>query len=251
MKNRFLSVLLIVLSGAIVNAKNNSGDQAIVALAQTGTQLYLAKQEHEGHLPTEKNYRKELYWLTKNNPLFYKLDRFEKNLSYYIAVLTDHIKVLEGKIILKENGLNSSGMRSGAVVSVLSLLSASASASFFNYSKMMSDPICSQECMTAAISLGIVSAAFAGIAGAQFYKVSRYAQRLIERLERDKKILKDLEQEKAELDIKKANETAEKVNNGLNALVEAFTTAIQGSFVPAAAAQPVAVIQPIQGNLSK
>ena len=227
MKNRFLIVVLASLFGAI-NA-HDSAEQLTVALAQTGAELYLAHQAHEKSLASAKNYRKRLYWLFENNPLFYKLDGFQKDLDYYIALLTDHITILERKIILKENGLRSSGMRSGALGSAISIACGAASYICFAQSKKLSIDA-GQGFMIGAVNFGLVSALFAAVGGNQFYKISRYQERLIERLERDKKILAVLQKEKSELNAKKASDTAEKVNNGLNAIVAAVTTAIQGSF---------------------
>jgi len=228
MKNRFLIVALATLFSAI-KGHDSTSEQLTVALAQTGTELYFAHQAHEKSLASAKNYRKRLYWLFENNPLFYKLDGFQKDLDYYIAILTDHIKVLEGKIVLKENGLKSAGMRSGALGSAMSLACGAASYICFAQSKKL--PIAAgPDFMIGAVNFGVISALFAAIAGNQFYKVSRYQERIIERLERDKKILAVLQKEKAELDAKKATDTAEKVNNGLNAIITAVTSAIQGSF---------------------
>jgi hypothetical protein len=225
MKNRFFIALLTMLFSAI-SAHNDTAEQFTVALAETGTQLYLADQMHEKSLKTEKNYRRKLYWLVENNPSFYKMDRFQKNLDFYIAILANHIKVLEGKIMLKENGLYSAGMRSGAMISAISLICGAASYICFKQSKVLAAGI-RREYTIGAVNFGALSALCAAAAGNQFYKVSRYQERLVKRLERDKKILAILQQEKAALDSKKSSAITEKVHNVLNAIVNTVTDMVK------------------------
>lgn len=56
-----------------------------------------------------------------------------------------------------------------------------------------------------------------------------------------------LQKEKAELEAKRATDTADKVNNGLNAIITAVTRAIQGSFDGTAA--PVTTsMQPVRAD---
>jgi len=227
MKNRFLIVLLSAVF-SVVNANNDTAEQLTEAFAETGAVLYLAHQEQEKSLQSEKNYRKKLYWLFENNPQFYKMDRFQKNLDYYIAILTDHIKVLEGKIALKQSGFHSASMGQGILAQTLSIVSGYASYSCFQNSKIVQNALLSQESKYAAIGWGVVSAMLAITAGNRFYKVSRYQERLGKRLERDKKILAVLQQVKADQESKQNSAIKEKVGSVVQSLVAAVKGLVQG-----------------------
>jgi hypothetical protein len=236
MKNKIFALLLVAFAGTI--RANDDAAQLAVALARVGTEVYAADQNHKQSLPTEQNFRRQLYWLSKNNPLFYKLDDYKKNLDYYIAVLTAHVKVLEDKEALKANGLGSKGLRTGATCSVLAALNfygayyflllrqtalADARLSFSSKAQKSGDA------MFAAVVFGCMAAAFAAVAGNKFYKVSRYAERINERLERDKELLAALEAEKAVLDSKKIDSPTEAaLINVLNSIVNAVNSVIQG-----------------------
>ena len=247
MKNKVLVMLLAAFVGGI-NANDDAG-QLAVALAQTGVQLYAADQKNQQSLPNESNFRKRLYWLFEHNPLFYKLDGFQKDFDYYIAVLIEHIKALEGKIALKQNGLKSKGMRAGVVISALSALSGygayfcyaarkAIKADAALYGASISARL-SQDAMNNAVVFGVASALLAAAAGSQFYKVSRYAERIVERLERDKRILTVLEQEKAGKDAKEAQKISnspaeEAIAKLMNAIVSAINSVVQPVAVPTA-----------------
>ncbi len=228
MKNRFLIVLLTTVI-SLVNANNNdTAEQLTTTFAETGAVLYLAHQEQEKSLQSEVNYRKKLYWLFENNPHFYKMDRFQKNLDYYIAILTDHIKVLEGKIALKRTGFHTANMGQGILAQTLSIVSGYASYSCFNHSKALSNDLLRQESMYAAVGWGVASAMLAVVAGNRFYKVSRYQERLGKRLERDKKVLAVLQQVKADQESKQNSAIKEKVGSVIQSLVTAVKGLVQG-----------------------
>lgn len=199
MKNKVLAMLLVSLIAGI-NGDDDSG-QLAVAFAQTGVQLYAVNQQYESVLPSEKNFRRHLYWLDKHNPRYYMLDKFP--FDYAITIIADHIKVLEGKIARKENGLKSTGLRVGAAVTTLSGMCAGASYICYQAAKKITfndivpqETYCQQQRFN-SVSFGVFSAIFAAGAISQLYKTYHYAQRLVDRLERDKRILAILEREKA------------------------------------------------------
>lgn len=238
MKNKVFALLLMASVGGF--KANDDAAQLAVTLAQLGTETYMANQKHQASLPSRKNLLRQLFWMFEHNPAFYKLDDFRKNFDYYIASLTDHIKVLENKIALKENGLKSSGMFTGLTASGLSALCAYASYFFFNERKNLlvnpgkaifivgSNP--SLDLMFAVVGFGLTSALFAAAAGKKFYKVSCYAERLVERLERDKKFLAILEEEKALLVSKKVDNTTETaISNLLNSIVGAINSVVKNA----------------------
>lgn len=204
MKNRFFSLLLLILVGT--SRSNDDAAQLTLALTQIGVDAYNAHQQTQQSLPNEKNFRKMLYWMSENNPFFYKLDVFKKDFDYYVTVLARHIETLEHKIALKQSGLESTGMGEGLVSVVLAGLCGYTSYYFFNARKALqsfeegryADLTRPQSLilMLSTVTFGLLSAIFASTAGTKFYKVYRYADRLIERLERDKKLLALLEQEK-------------------------------------------------------
>ncbi len=249
MKNRFFAVLLVGLVGT--TQSNDDIAHLAVSLAQIGTEVYVADQKQQQSLPNEKNFRKRLYWLFEHNPFFYKLDDFQKNFDYYIATLTAHIKTLEGKIELKQSGIKSAALRAGLAISTLSALCSYGTYFFLKLRKDLQAGIYAdrfvsslqkehaQELMLAAVSCGLTSAVFAAVAGNKFYKASRYAERQIERLERDKKLLAVLEQEKAALEAQKANNAADEA---INTVVNCITTAIDKVVQGIAAASQQAVV---------
>jgi hypothetical protein len=199
MKNKVLAMLLVSLIAGI-NGDDDSG-QLAVAFAQTGVQLYAANQQYEHFLPSEKNFRRHIYWLDTHNPRYYMLDKFP--FDYAIAIISDHKEKLEGKIARKENGLKSAGLRVGAMVSILSGMCAGGSYICYQASKKITSnsavlkEIYSQNQKFNSVSFGVFSAIFAAAGVTQLYKTYHYAQRLVDRLERDKRILAILEREKA------------------------------------------------------
>lgn len=243
MKNSFFVLLLLALVFP-VRAGSDNVAQLAVALAQIGVETYAANEGHKQSLPNEKNFRKRIYWLAEHNPYFYKLDDFQKDFDYYIAVLDNHIKTLESKIALKKNGLTSSAMRKATVASMLSALSGYATCYFLllrneimqgAYHDAMRRGLQQSktaDLMLTSVMFGLVSACFAALAGNQFYKASRYGERLLERLERDKNLLVVLEQEKIEFDSKKSNNdfvVNAAVSNIVNAIVVGLNNVLSGA----------------------
>lgn len=192
--------LLIIASFGALQAGIDS-DRLIVSFAQNGAYLYAKNEGYYQSLPNEKNLRKRLYWLDQHNPYYFLLDDFQDDFNYYIAVLTDHIKVLENKILQQKSGLSSMGMLRGVGFSALSTLCGSGA--YYSY-KTRNEVAWqgSQGAITTGVYCGIMSAVFAVAAVTKFYKVSQYVERLIARLERDKRILADLKREKAAKELK-------------------------------------------------
>lgn len=137
-------------------------------------------------LPTEKQSRRQLYWLYAYNPRTLELANFP--IDYFIANLTDHIKSLESKIVEQRTGLTSNAMLRGVILSIFSALCGRIT--YDSYKKGLNNSEAVGEC----IMLSAVSAFLATIAGTQFDRVRRYTERLVGRLERDKNIRDVLEQ---------------------------------------------------------
>lgn len=232
MKNGLLA-LLFIACGFLKT--NDDAGQLAVALAETGVQLYAAEQNYKANLPSQKNYIKEICWLFEHNPLFYKMHEFHKNIDYSIAVFNNHIESLEKKIESKENGLKSSSMRIGGITAILSVLCTYTTYYFLSQRKNVllngSSTLLrntNEEAlnyMFGAVHFGIASLITTAIAGKKFYTVYRYQERILERLERDKKILALLEAEKKLLENNKMDASAA---NALNNLLTCITQAING-----------------------
>lgn len=212
MKNSCFALLLVVLCSSIT-ANDNDGPQLAVVLSQTGNQLYVINQDYQTSLPSQKSFIKRICWLFKNNPLFYKMYEFRKNIDYAIAVFNNHIEKLQNKIASKENGLKSDSMCIGAVTGIVSALCAYATYYFLNYrgallSGKSAPPLGSNvetetlNAMAFAVHSGLASLLTGAVAGKKFYNVYHYQERIAERLERDKKILALLQAEKKLLDNK-------------------------------------------------
>ena len=187
--------LPMMLVGAL-EAGIDSND-LLIPFAEVGVYMYEAKECYDKLLPNEKNLRKRLYWLDKHNPYYFLLDSFQDDFDYYIAVLTDHIKVLENKIAQQASKFKSTAMVRGMALSGISTLCGAGAYQSYktkdNY--FVWGP--SYRAIDSVVWLGIATAMFAATAGTQFYKVYRYAERLMARLERDKRILDVLKREKA------------------------------------------------------
>jgi len=246
MKNKVLGLIFALLGGAII-AKDDTA-QLTVALAQTGVQLYAANEKQQQSCPSAKNVRKELFWLFANNPLFYKLHIYQKNLDYYIALLTDHVAALEAKMLVKQSPLKSNAMRSGAILSAISALcGCGVYYTLYGRDILQNDPSASvgkayhlsKEYMGEAVSFGLFGALSAVAAGNSFYKASRTAERIVERLERDKKLLAVLQEEKAAKDSNDSKNAADvAVNQLINTVTSAINTIAQ-SLLPVSVSAPV------------
>jgi hypothetical protein len=194
MKIKFFIWLPMVLFGSLQAGIDNKG--LIIPFAEVGVYMYAANECYNKLLPNEKNFRKRLYWLDQYNPYYFLLDSFQDDFDYCIAVLTDHIKVLENKIAQQASKFKSMAMLRGIVFSGLSTLCGAGAYQSYktkdNYSVWGS----SYNAIDSVVWLGITTAMFAATAGTQFYKVYCYSERLIARLERDKRILDVLKREK-------------------------------------------------------
>jgi|GEM_PF-3059169 len=229
MKNKALIVLLAVFVGDI--SASIDGDQLAIALAEHGAELYATHQQYQQSLPNERNYRKKLYWLDKNHPNWFLLADFQKDFDYYIANVANHIKVLEYKLAQKKNGLKSFAMIRGTITAALSILS--------GYGAKVAICQCrngntSQDMMNVSVGLSLGAGVFGLLAVQELDKAYRYAERMIERLERDKRILAILEREKAT-----KNNGVAVVTNAAHRLIGSIVDVVTSFSQPASA--PVAV----------
>ncbi|HEX4069340.1 MAG TPA: hypothetical protein VHX42_04535 [Candidatus Babeliales bacterium] len=237
MKNKILIVSLFSLMGTTIASKD--GDQLAVSLAKVGTELYAAHQQYQQSLPNEKNFRRKIYWLDKNNPNWYLLSDYQKDFDYHIANLIGHIKVLEDKLDQKKNGFHSAAILRGALTSALSALCGYGAyvcrqqgelAQADAYASQWVRDVVSQHAMDGVVVLGILSAVFAGLAIQNFDKTYRYVARMLERLDRDKRILNLLETEKATKNDNK-NVVSEAALQLINSLVEVITNFSQPAVI--------------------
>lgn len=202
MKKVFAFVLLSFVASVTAYYCNNN--QVIINLDPYCTPYYYSDfyyndpSHHdyyfEQYLPSERYLRRQLYWLYRHNPRSLELKNFP--VDYFIRLLTDHIKVLENKIAQKKNGLRGNAMIRGTICTAFSLLWGYAA--YSSYGKRLSDS--SQDTIGEVMILSTVSAFLALLAGTQFDRVYRYAERLLERLDRDKQIRAALETIKFSLD---------------------------------------------------
>jgi hypothetical protein len=198
MKNKMYIMLLALLVGVNLHGYV---DQLVVVFGQTNDQ----KRED---MLNEKDVRRNLYWWDQNNPLFFKSESFQKDLDYYIAILTKHINVLEGKIIVEQSGLKSKAMGIGLLASIGSAISGGMC---FSEPGKPQDPI-----IYAIVCIGL-----AVVAQNKFSKAYYYQEHVVMRLNRDKRILAILEKEKAAKYTNKLNNivTEESVLKGIETFV--------------------------------
>jgi hypothetical protein len=228
MKKKLLGLLLVlVVTNGVAN--DDSGE-LVVALAQSAAQIYVAADNNNKSQPTQKNYLKRISWLYKNNPHFYKLHSFKEDLPYYLAALPDKIKELQAKIAAKKSGLCSNAMLNGVITTGLSALSGYGA--YFMYQQKNNgtfiSSLRSQDLMSGCVGMSLISAFFAAIAANNFHKVIYYADRLVERLDRYKKILELLENEKAITGEGTIDAAAIKL---MKVVVEAITVAVDQAMV--------------------
>lgn len=195
-RSRVLGLLLALLFiPAVAHAYS---DCMTITIDQSGADYYNGAQCYGGHkhyshfLPSEKCLRRQLYWLYAYNPHYLELNQFP--IDYFTTIVAEHIKLLKSKIMLKQNGLRSNAMLRGVVLSVFSALWGSVA---YDTYKKRACSIKPEEAVVSAVIIGSVSALLAAIAGTQFDRVYRHAERLVERLERDKRIIAALERIKA------------------------------------------------------
>ena len=210
MKKIFL-VLFLMQFMSTINAYNETiySDNFDYA----GDNSSLMHESHPDFWPTEKSFRRRIYWMVENNPLFYKLDVFQRNLDYYVGIIAEHMKVLEAKIERKESGLNSNAMRITVLVSFLATIFGTASYKHYGYSKAC--PTQAEQYIGNAVVFGLLGAFFTAATFCQGKKVYRYSERLLERLERDKRILTLLSAAKEEREATKEHTMADRVADKL------------------------------------
>jgi hypothetical protein len=209
MKRKILVLLLTLFIGSV--SAQGYGDQFVInvghngmpyqndAYCQHGVQYYgesdyhYHDHYHEHHfLPSERYLRRQLYWLYKHNPHCLELANFP--IDYFMTILAEHIKILEYKISEKRSGLASHAMFRGLVISGFSSLWGYVAYDCYRKRASSQDP---QGAVVATAIIGVISALFGAIAGTEFDRVYRYNERLVMRLERDKRIITALERVKA------------------------------------------------------
>ncbi len=199
MKNKVLGVVLASLMGTAA-AHSNTGYLTFNFDSGYANSYYndpYYSNEYSGYdhhhyqncLPSERNLRRQLYWLYLYNPRILEVQNFP--VDYFIDTLTDHIKVLEYKIAANKSGLRSGAMLRGTIIAAFA--SVWGYVTHDTYKKFLKG----SEPFGGIAMLGTVSAILAVLAGTQFDRVYRHAERMVERLDRDKKIRAVLEQIKA------------------------------------------------------
>jgi hypothetical protein len=194
MKNKVLALVLTSFVGTIA-ADCNQGhimvnfDPYHVTSYYDNSYYYADHYGYEHHhhqcLPSERNLRRQLYWLYAYNPRALELQNFP--VDYFINSLTDHIRVLEHKIAAKTSGLRSGAMLRGTILAAFA--SVWGYATHDTYKKVVKG----SEPFGAVAMLGAVTAFLTACAGTQFDRVYRHAERMVERLERDIRIRAFLE----------------------------------------------------------
>jgi len=201
MHKKIMTFLLISGFFSTIQANNNDSGQLAVALAQTAVQAYGAADQHSKCVPSQRNFLRQIYWLDKENPHFYKLHAYQENFDYYIAALTDHIAVLKEKKAAGKSGLTSWGMAKGVGLSGLTTLCSYATHILWQARNEIdiNEITDRQGYMNIVVVMGFVSVLCTVAAVKQFHKVSRYAKRIVERLERDERLLANFQNEKPNL----------------------------------------------------
>jgi hypothetical protein len=231
MKNKGLSLLMASLVGffGAINAVNTMAipPQARVNTFPVQPQAFSSNYKEERMDPyysnTESGMRHKLYWLDAYNPNYCLLIK-DFPFDYYIAVLKDHIAVLERKIELKDDKSKNKNMRWGVVFAGLSALSLCGVYGAYCH-------ICRINPNIDLLEAKVVSAIFPGFfslltgfeATGCFYKASYHEERLARRLRRDKRILATLEKQKTALDAKKLGNS---VDNAINSVGTGITSVV-------------------------
>jgi len=208
------------------HCNNHCASQYTIAFAHNGTQPYGECEQHEKLIKTEKNAR---YWLYQNdlyNPYYFKLETLP--FDYFIAVLTDHIKKLEEKIAQGHTWQNSSSQYSTYLTSGLcGLMMLGVYKSYtLSFNKEYEGYI------ALAMQLGFMGTFCAVISAQKIYKLYRYKERLVERLNRDQRILSVLQNEKGEREAKANNAAAATAVNVATNIVTAIGQAIGTAVKP-------------------
>lgn len=182
--------LLTMLSTNILARNNDNETAPLELMILMNQQAYSAY--HEGY------YRTLLYKWYKDNPCFSKMRYVQKNKEYFIAIIKKHIEKLEDKLQKKPNSLFSKSMLKGSLGLVFAAISATAFSWFYKRKVYSHSPAAYQwedDRSQALVSSGVSTLGCSAFAAWYFYKIARYAERVKERLERDKAILKLLEEE--------------------------------------------------------
>lgn len=206
--------MLLVLIARTDNAAEISYKSSI-SIGQDDQCVCRVEHVHTQPLLTERDYRQKIYWFNAHNPAFFKLHSIQKDLDYYVTIIKDHIAVLEKKALLNQDEIRDYALRSRAMFSGLFATMFSFMAGYGAYANYKYNGLNPQssEWVIGSIMFGLVSTFGATMAKEQFIKVYRYAERIIERLERDKQILAILEKEKALKEGKEIQKTVNKVKN--------------------------------------
>lgn len=206
--------MLLVLIAQVHNAAEINC-RSTISIGQDDQCVCRVEHVHTQPLLSERDYRQKIYWFNAHNPAFFKLHSIQKDLDYYVTIIKDHIAVLEKKALLnhdqvRDYALRSRAMFSGFFASVFSFVAAYGAYANYKYNAPKAP---NSEWVIGSIMFGLVAAFGTTMAKEQFTKVYRYAERIIERLERDKRILAVLEKEKAAKDGKEIQKTVNKVRN--------------------------------------
>ncbi len=199
MKNAFLAVVLTSFVGTAA-AHNHTGYLTFNFDSGCANSYYndpYYSNEYSGYdhhhyqhcLPSARNLRRQLYWLYLYNPRILEVQNFP--VDYFIDLLNDHIRVLEHKIAVKTTGLKSGAMLRGTLLAAFTAVWGMCTHDTYKKYLKGSEPF------APVVMLSAVTGLLATLAGTQFDRVYRHAERLIERLERDHKIRAFLEQIKA------------------------------------------------------
>lgn len=214
----------MVLLVALVSGMN--GAQGPICHYHPQPIVVAVPQEPVRREQSESDVRETIYWLEKNNPSFYKKESFQKDLDYYIAIFTNDIKYVEEKIaqnkalegvslFKKDNvagrsfrvGLVASGVSAALLISSCVALKSIPDGAFF------------------ALLGAMFSTVPAIVAADNFDTAFHYEERLVKRLERNKRILTLFEAEKAARQVAHLNsiiteEAAAKILEAVKTVVE-------------------------------
>lgn len=195
----FVLCAATLLVNSIKSRNNDSGVQVAVALANNAAHVYTAVEAKERTVPSERNFRKNIYWLDVNTPHFMKLHQFKKEIPFYIPTFEDHIKVLEKKIVENKNKFTSRAMVKALFLSVLSGLFGYSSYYLYKNPGLLFSYTDKTLYAEALVSCRVMTVVFGIIALHYFNKVRTHKDRLIERLKRDKRLLAAFKKENDEI----------------------------------------------------
>jgi len=224
-KNRIFMMFLVALVSGV------NGAQGPVCHYRPQPIVVAAPQEPVRREQSESDVRETVYWLEKNNPSFYKKESFQKDLDYYIAIFTNDIKYVEEKIaqnkalegvsLFKKDNVAGRSFRVGLVASGVSA------------ALLISSCVALKSIPDAGVVLALFGVPLSTlptiVAADNFDTAFHYEERLVKRLDRNKRILALLEAEKA---ARQANITKEDVDKLLEAVIKPVLEAVEGFFKP-------------------